>query len=351
MTRRNSVCRLAPHRSISRIAIPLCRRLNSYASGALSAVDGPLIEVPYIVTPITIPLVNAPVGTGPQTTTGQAHSVALNDADLCGIFSGKLTNWNQVINPDNNSAYAAGPITVVVRQDSSGTTDLLTRHLAAVCTTGASGNSAIAFTETQTFAATEFAAGLPANFVQASGSSGVANQLKTFATAGTAAVGYLSPDYTNSFLAPSSTAPAASNALPVASLVNANNPGTDVVPTYANASLALSNYAPPIAANASYQAQWIPNAAAPASGYPISGTSNIILSQCYANSAAQSALVNFLNNHYTGASFASIIHGNGFDTVPASYQTAIVANFLSNTSGNYLDIGDSGICTAPVTGR
>ncbi|WP_408463668.1 substrate-binding domain-containing protein [Paraburkholderia fungorum] len=328
-------------------------QINNYKSSTIGASSGPLIQLPYIVTPITIPLVNAPAGTGPQTTTGQANSVALNDNDLCGIFSGKLTDWSQVTNPDNGSFYAAGPITVVVRGDGSGTTDLLTRHLAVsgICTTGTSGNSNIAFTETQTFKTTLFPSGLPTNFVEATGSGGVASELATLKTAGKAGVGYLSPDYTNSFLATSTSAPAATNALAVASLFNTST-GADVVPTYQNATLALGTVALP--SNPAVQTQWVPNSANPSTGYPISGTSQIIVSQCYANHSnsptVNASVVDFLNLHYNNASNAAILHGNGFDTVPTNYASAITTDFLTTVKGQTLNIGNASVCGA-VAGR
>ncbi|MFL9875033.1 hypothetical protein [Paraburkholderia megapolitana] len=82
----------------------------------------------------------------------------------------------------------------------------------------------------------------------------------------------------------------------------------------------------------------------PASGYPVSGTSQIILSQCYANPDVSKAVLDFLTDHYTNASFASIVRGNGFNAVSSSFQTAIVENFLSNTSNDALDIDDSQLC-------
>src|SRR5499425_1682571 len=51
-----------------------------------------------------------------------------------GIFSGKITKWNDpVIAKENPDAKLPGaPINVVVRADSSGTTNVFTRHLSAV---------------------------------------------------------------------------------------------------------------------------------------------------------------------------------------------------------------------------
>lgn len=342
-------------------------QLTSYKAG-LGATNGPLIQIPYIVTPITVPVVNGPAVTStttPQTTPGQAHSIALNDDDLCGIFSGRITDWagtvvngvrtNALINPETGSPYTttSTPIKVVYRADGSGTTELLTRHLAAVCTT-TNTNAGVTFADSLTFTASFPGGTVPANFVAASGSSGVRNAVASFSSAGTAAIAYLSPDYTNTFLAPSSTVvtPAGALQLPVASLVNAKN-STYYAPTYANASTALGSILPPTTSKlaASNQANWVPNAGNPASGYPVSGTSQIILSQCYKDATVKTAVHDFLNSHYTNASFASIVHGNGFDTVPSNYQTAISNNFLSNASTWNLDIGNASVCTGTVVGR
>ncbi|AXK62894.1 substrate-binding domain-containing protein [Burkholderia sp. IDO3] len=333
----------------------LAPQITSYKAG-LGATNGPLIQIPYVVTPITVPVVNGPAVTStttPQTTPGQAHSIALNDNDLCGVFSGKLTNWNQVTNPETSSAYAlSAPIKVIYRSDGSGTTELLTRHLAAVCST-ANTASGVTFVDSLTFT-DSFPGGVPANFTAASGSGGVRNQLVTYASAGTAAVAYLSPDYTNTFLAPKSTVVTSAGALqlPIASLQN----GTlYYAPTYANASAAISStstaQAPGTKAAASNQLNWVPNVGKPTSGYPVTGTSQIILSQCYADATVKTAVHDFLNAHFTNASFASIVHGNGFDTVPSGYQTAISNDFLSNANGFNLDIGNASVCTGTVVGR
>ncbi|MPV56410.1 phosphate ABC transporter substrate-binding protein [Burkholderia sp. HI2761] len=341
-------------------------QLTSYKAG-LGATNGPLIQIPYIVTPITVPVVNGPAVTStttPQTTPGQAHSIALNDDDLCGIFSGRITDWagtivngvrtNALINPETGSPYTttSTPIKVVYRADGSGTTELLTRHLAAVCTT-TNTNAGVTFADSLTFTASFPGGTVPANFVAASGSGGVRNAVASFSSAGTAAIAYLSPDYTNTFLAPSSTVVTSAGALqlPVASLVNAKN-SAYYAPTYANATTALGTVKPPaLKAGASDPSQWVPAAGNPVSGYPVSGTSQIILSQCYKDATVKTAVHDFLNSHYTNASFAAIVHGNGFDTVPSNYQTAISNDFLSNASTWNLDIGNASVCTGTVVGR
>ncbi|KVC62297.1 phosphate ABC transporter substrate-binding protein [Burkholderia ubonensis] len=332
-------------------------QITSYQAN-LGATNGPLIQIPYIVTPIAVPIVNGPAVTStttPQTTPNQAHSIALNDDDLCGVFSGKLTNWDQVFNPESHSAYALNaPIKVIYRADGSGTTELLTRHLAAVCTT-INTAAGVSFIDSLTFAnTTAFPSGVPSNFVAVNGDGGVRNALVSFFNAGAAAVAYLSPSYTNGYLAPSSTVVTKAGALqlPVASLVN----GTQYyAPTYANASAAIASVAsaqaPGTKRAASNPANWVPNVGKPWLGYPISGTSQIILSQCYQDPAVKIAVHDFLNTHYTNASFASIVRGNGFDTVPPNFQSAIASNFLSNASGFNLDIGNASVCTGTITGR
>ncbi|WP_193100216.1 substrate-binding domain-containing protein [Burkholderia sp. Z1] len=330
-------------------------QVTAYYNTGLGTTDGPLIQIPYVVTAVAVPIVNGPIvtsATTPQTTPGQAHSIALNDDDLCGIFSGWITDLAQLINPETRAPYTMrhAPITVVYRADSNGTTELLTRHLAAVCTRANTARG-VAFVDSLTFANTmAFPSGLPSNFIAAWGGGGVRYSLTSLASAGTAAIAYLSPDHTNTYLASQSSVVTSSGALqlPVASLYNTTD-ATYYAPTYSNATKALSQI--PAPADPTDPIAWAPfsgstyNALAnPLSGYPISGMSQIILSQCYADPAVATAIHDFLNNHYTNASYASVIRGNGLDTVPSNFQTAIVSNFLSNTSGNFLDIGNSSLC-------
>ncbi|WP_199540853.1 substrate-binding domain-containing protein [Paraburkholderia kururiensis] len=331
-------------------------QVTNYNNGTIGRNSGPLIQIPYVVTPITIPLVNAPAvtsATTPQTTPNQAHSIALDDDDLCGIFSGKLTNWNQVKNPETGATYNVNsPITVLYRADNSGTTELLTRHLAAVCTT-ANTASGVTFVDSLTFANTSaFPSGVPSNFVSATGSGGVRSALLTIqsSSGSPAAVAYLSPAYTNTFLAPSSSS--ASSQLQVASLFNARN-STYYAPTAANATMAMgsSSIASPTGTAAADPTQWAPISgtnytalANPASGYPVSGMSQIILSQCYADANVTKAVLDFLYDHYTNATFASVVHGNGFDTVSPNLQTGIVADFLT-ANRNKLNIGNPTVCS------
>ncbi|WP_025102273.1 substrate-binding domain-containing protein, partial [Burkholderia sp. A1] len=237
----------------------LSAQVSGYQTG-LGATNGPLIQIPYIVTAIAIPIVNngqTITGTTPQTTPGQANSIALNDTDLCGIFSGKLTNWNQLFNPVTGTFFAnSAPISVIYRTDGSGTTELLTRHLSQVCSSVDTA-AGVTFKDSLTFT-DSFPSGFPAGstFVGASGSGGVRVSL---VTTGGATIGYLSPDYTNTFLAPQSTVVTPTNAvqLQVASLQNKID-GQFYAPTAANATQALGTVTPPQnQASASNPLNWV----------------------------------------------------------------------------------------------
>jgi ABC-type phosphate transport system substrate-binding protein len=329
-------------------------QVTAYNGSTVGQTSGPLIQLPFIVTPIAIPIMNGPNATGPALPHMGPNTVALNDDDLCGIFSGKLTNINQLVNPLTSTTYAKNAVfTVVYRSDNSGTTDLLTRHLKAVCTT-ANTASGFTFAETQNFAGL-FTAGFPSgtHFVGESGSGSVAAEVKSLASAGTAVLAYLSPDYTNTFLAPSSSTAAANN-LSVASLKNANS-GTVEIPSFGSADNAVASVSASIPSTSSAAAiptNWVPNSGNPSVGYPLSGTSQIIISQCYKAGSASptpgAAIQDFITTHYGDV---TLVNGNGFD-VPSAYLSAITANFFSDTSGHHLNIGNTAVCgVGLVTGR
>lgn len=205
------------------------------------------------------------------------------------------------------------------------------------------------FVDSTTFT-DSFPAGLPSNFVSAYREKDVRAVL-TNATG--AAVAYLGPSYTNTFIAPTSSAVTSGGAaqLPLASLVNTND-GRYYAPLYTNATVAVGPFLPPrTLAQAANPQNWVPNSGNPISGYPVSATSRIILSQCYQNPAVTQAIEIFLDSHYTNANFAALIHGNGFDVVPAAYLSAIQAMFLSNASNFNLNIGNSTVCSDQVIGR
>jgi ABC-type phosphate transport system substrate-binding protein len=310
----------------------------------------PLIQLPAFGTPVTIPFVD-----------GTATAVSLTDSDLCGIFSGKLTNWNQT---SAAGKVPAGAITVVFRGDGSGTTFLTTSHLAAVCN---AGNSNITFSATTDFASL-FGGVAPANFVPGNGSGGVRSQLlavktgptpvtltgtadgHSYSVSASTAIGYIGPDYTS--IAPKS---ANTSTLKVASVKNATD-GKFYQPTLAATTTALStNVSPPSGKTAaSNPYNWGINVPTPAAGYPIVGYTYLLLSQCYKVAKVSTGIQEFLRDQYNNANFFTVINNNGFVQVPntgvADFVTAINADFLSNTSGFNLNFGNAAACTGH-TGR
>jgi ABC-type phosphate transport system substrate-binding protein len=308
------------------------------------AQGGPLIQVPTFGTPITIPF-NLP---SPLFKKG---SIQLTDTQLCGIFSGKITTWND---PALTNLVASGgtgpalPITVVYRSDGSGTSFLFTSHLAAVCT-AANTAAGVTFSGVQTFAS--LFTTVPSNFVAATGSPGVqaaigldAHNSSTGTATGTSgAVGYLSPDYTtiatvNQFQ--TSTFP------PVAAVQNSNNVAAGyVLPTVPNTTLALSAGVPPTTtAQLENPADYVPAIPSPASGYPIAGYTVWILPTCYANATIGFEIDAFLSELYNDANFIGIVQQNGFSPLPTNLLTPINNNILSNNPATNVDIEDAHIC-------
>ncbi len=59
----------------------------------------------------------------------------LTRSDICGIFSGAITNWNQLSSTPKFAVIPSKPIKVITRSDSSGTTFSFTNFLSAACPT------------------------------------------------------------------------------------------------------------------------------------------------------------------------------------------------------------------------
>jgi ABC-type phosphate transport system substrate-binding protein len=319
---------------------------------------GPLLQLASMGTPITVPFNLANLTTN--------AALTFTDAQLCGIFSGKITSWtdaalttapNKIYNglavSRGKTLTPTGPITVVYRSDGSGTSALFTAHLNAVCS---SANSNISFTSTQTFAqlfsnATLGNGPIPANFTPASGNGGVQVAIGTNTTGATGATGYLSPDYTQA--AP--TLNGSTSFAPVASVVNAAT-GAAVQPDFKDVVLALSNAAVLSPANNAGLASgadptaggsaYVPTVANPASGYPIVGYTTLIIPVCYQNFGVVEAVYDFLNALYANPDVISLLQGQGFVQLSGQLLTNINANVLNNNSGFNIDIEDGNICAA-----
>ena len=290
--------------------------LSNYVS-AHGAALGPLIQVPSVATSVAIPF----------NKTGTAN-VDLSVNQLCGVFSGRLTDWSQI-----TGSGRTGAINVVYRGESSGTTELFTRFLNAKCA------------ETGTFAVTtnfasSYSGGLPANAVSAVGSQAVMTALN----AAQGRITYMSPDYAATTLA------GLSDATKVAKVAG-------VSPAPANVSAAIAAVAVPAAANRANPNAWVPVFAAttsptdpsvvayPATGYPILGFTNVIFSQCYADAAQTTQVRDFFTRHYNGTAANSndaAITANRFVPLPTAWKSAIRGSFVTAT--NALSIGNTNVC-------
>ncbi|MCE4053108.1 substrate-binding domain-containing protein [Pseudomonas sp. Au-Pse12] len=296
--------------------------LSNYAT-ARNATWGPLIQVPSVATSVAVPFNKA--GTA---------AVDLSVNDLCGVFSGRVNDWSQIAGSGRT-----GTITVVYRNESSGTTELFTRFLNAKCTTEPKGTFAV----TTNFASS-YQGGLPAGAVAAVTSQGVMDALN----AGDGRITYMSPDYAAPTLA------GLDDATKVAKVAG-------VSPAPANVSSAIGSVAVPDAAVRADQNLWVPvftsqaNIDAnpgdkslrlyPTSGYPILGFTNLIFSQCYADATQTSQVRAFFSRHYGAlANNDTAINNNRFVPLPAAWKTAVRDSFVTASSG--LSIGNTSVCNA-----
>jgi len=367
---------------------------------------GPAIQVPFLLTPVTIAY--DPIYKRVRTATGISEfrlnvrtpradgsgGLRLDRSQYCAIFNGQITNWNDARLRTNNVApgtttqvalvpgvnTATGaldtttslPLQVVYRTDTSGTTALFYRHIAAACA-GTTGNQ---FTITSTGTGTDsFPAALRAlaNFQGANGNNNVAaltNTATPTATVGNTVLNgritYLSPDFVLPVAAPGRVPaqPADAFGLNTATLRNRSNAWVGPTPTATTASLAVQT--PPTPANVGLPTAWVANPAArpggvlnpvadpaAAAGYPIVGSSNLLLYSCYDTAAKTASLarpasagtIGFLNWLYSAAAADTVLANNGFAPVSTSFKTLITSTFLTPAGTSTLRIR-----TAPVAG-
>jgi len=126
-----------------------------------------------------------------NTTTGApvVNSMTLTEAQICGIFSGQITDWSTLATAGVVPTGVSGPIKVAFRSDGSGTSFSFLNHLSAVCPSNvAPGNTAaINFQTNQSFA-TGAAAYTLVNSIPANGNKGITDALA--GAGGDGAIGY-----------------------------------------------------------------------------------------------------------------------------------------------------------------
>ncbi len=299
----------------------------AYNNGASSSVAnyGRLIQIPAVATPVLLPYKEAGITT-----------LNLSTEQLCRIFSfdTNARTWNQVTTAaDDGAVGSTSAIAVVYRAETSGTTELLSRFLNAACSPYLpAGRSFTVSNNFKTVVASALPAltpaqdanadGIPDVWVAATGSSGV----KAAMTADHR-LGYLSPEpgYTGEL----------NN---VVARINGLSP-TD-------AAIQAALPAPPSTALArANPLNWVPAYSYNASVYPIYGTTNLVVGQCYSGGGAAgtaAATVRDFVTRLNNGSFDTYISVHNFVKLPAAWNSAIAATFL--TAGSNLELNSSAVC-------
>lgn len=264
---------------------------------------GPIVQIPAEATSVTVPYkLTLANGTA-------VNNLNLTSAQLCSIFTGAYTTWNQV-----SSTYPATAIKVHYRSGSSGTSEIFTRHLNSQCASSVTTNSTFATAVGSTVAA---------GFTAVASSSAMANTV--LATEG--AIGYVGPEDLN----------ATSNA--VVARVNGN------LPTVGNVTTALSTIAPPAVADRGLPENWAKVLPNPTSGYSIVGYTFLNFNQCYKDTADQDAIRAFIDRHYTvndASNNDDAIIAAKLIPITDTWKAAVRSTFWTST--NSLSIGNATAC-------
>jgi len=346
--------------------------------------NNPLLQFPSLVEVETVvfqPAANwNPHGV---TTVGASSKVQFSTNTLCGIFTGKITTWNDPLITKDNAGVrlGTGKITVVYRNDSAGATFLFTNALINQCGTVSrrtksqfpipnqwlTDNSLTAKSTTvkpyyksnTSFFINVFNAGhLPANFYNdpdvtnvnggAVGSGGV--QKAVLATTGS--IGYLSPDFAKPV---DTSGPLAANLQTYVSFSAGSTP-VYRAPTATNGEQIMANTKPPAFPTAAANPlNWgaLNPLPAGATTYPIGGFTFIDLRRCYTSAGDAAALAGTTAGTYgvftwlyaassvNGGKPAAILATDGFAPVPAAWAASINRLLTSPTLG----IGTAGTGT------
>jgi ABC-type phosphate transport system substrate-binding protein len=287
---------------------------DSYNSARL-ATWGRMIQVPAVGTSVLVPYKRAGIA-----------NLNLTDAQMCAIFSNKTggQTWGQL-----RGTTDATTVKVVYRTDTSGTTELLARYLVAACP---SSGFVVSNAFTTMVAGALTGGTIPSHWVGANGSSGVSG---SFGVDGR--VGYLSPEaaYTGS---DNSVVARINNSLPSAAAIQAVL-ATKALPTAGTTPAEILAAANPL--------NWVPAYQKPASGYPIFGTTNLLVNQCYRDPAIQTKVKNFLTGLF-GTTHNAAITAHNFVNLPATgttttnWKKAVSDVFLN--AAHPLGIGNVNAC-------
>jgi phosphate transport system substrate-binding protein len=388
---------------------------------------GPLIQFPFSVDPVAIFYTNGGVyekvsGTGKKEidyklnvqNANKDGGLRLSVASLCGIYNGQINDWNDPsLTADNNGipledpkdpTLAASwnvPLAAVARSDSSGTTSIITRHLANVCaqysynlyTTGATtiqnaGAGSIVGNTYNVNNPNYPGVDIPNKITLAPNSSGMA-QYVAFTqsplnetdkcSSGTqlpsgytdciqqSRVAYVGADYVLPFVKNSHT-----NSYNLFASTLQNSSGNWIAPSVKAVLKAFGSIQPPQSdSRGNYCASclnwgmrndptmWVeglsssePLANPTASGaYPLVGTTNFLGYTCYANANNLGTLVGQLSYVETAninTNEKGVLGLSGLAPLPKQWRTAINTTFVTNQDGLGLNLnqaGATGICS------
>lgn len=278
---------------------------------------GPLIQIPAVGAAVLVPYKSS--------TTSNVTNLNLSDAKMCAVFSKKPggTTWSEVLGTTGDTT----PVQVVYRTDTSGTTELLSRYLVAACP--GSG-----FVVSNSFA-TMVAGALPSGTTLATtgwlGVNGNGGVSTSFGTAGR--IGYMSPD--PAFNPSNNTVVAKVNGF---------------LPVAASIKTALGSQVLPLGGASTDPLAWVPAYVKPpvtgtGASYPIFGTTNLLVNQCYKDPAITTKVRSFLTRLLAPS---SLIATHGFVTLPdgtggtANWRSTIISTFLTSSSAQA--IGNTNVC-------
>ncbi|MGO1079012.1 substrate-binding domain-containing protein [Inquilinus sp. CA228] len=330
------------------------------ATGPRSA-RGPAIQIPAAGMPVAIafnttgltlhPSRIVPAGGSPSAkmTIGGSGRLYLSRRAYCGIFAGTITNWNDPVLTEDNLGQplvtASTPIRVVVRQESSGTTFLLSRHLETVCNGGVDTSHPVVPGPLANYG---FGVGTvvswPTTFVKATGDNGVA----TAVASTTGAIGYVGPTYTQQAIAPEvSPAPVAANLQTRDSFEHGQSPAVvkPIPPAPTHTQNAVDSFVVPTTPNVSNWSAALDTAAlhnppndatnpidpANPQAYPIVGFTLLDFYTCYFPASETAAIRKFITDYTNGGVYDVAARNRGFAPLPPSVKTAVKTLALNNT--------------------
>ncbi|PZQ17173.1 MAG: hypothetical protein DI565_07325 [Ancylobacter novellus] len=331
---------------------------------------GDPIQVPSVGTPVTLAFNKASLTLKKKGPTGLVDGdgkqvvgkiLYLSRASYCGIFTGGISRWNDpLIVRDNGKAPSNQEIKVVVRSDSSGTTEIFSRHLDTVCD-GSAAAGGFSFPSTNstdpsqptgktTIAWSDL---IPSGrLIPAAGSGGVSTAIANNAFA----IGYVSPDYTDLIATPAagagSPAPSTANLQNQFDIDNGTFKNYKRSASWSNVDSAMRSMTPPAVTDSALV--WgqklaildpVVNNPTQKNAYPIVGFTFLNFYTCYPNSkiAGVKSFAEYVFSKKSGAK----ARAGGFTPLSTSFRNAVNARlFATGTSPRGLSKGKiSGYCS------